>query len=345
MKQLLVILTAVVLAALSAPAALAHEEGKAQPRIAAALSDGEGLERTLTVELADADGGAPVPGATVVATARMTSPHIMRMAPWALPQTKPGTYRARIRFLMPADWEIDISVTGDAVVEATSTLPVEIRRSAPAGEAQSEPAIADPAGDPALTVLPARVEDAISSRDIWTMILLWVHGLASVGWILGVLLMVVALSERGPFLADGARRRLSSWYREWGAWLHWGFVPLIVLTGVYNMLYVTPFPIAWKPSQLSALASVPYGPLYEAILVVKLGLFAALLITGTQVLLRTIRPSGPPALGRGALGALRAALGPSGVAYLVCVPLVLAAAVALRYIHVLSHVAEVIAER
>ena len=46
--------------------------------------------------------------------------------------------------------------------------------------------------------------------------------------------------------------------------------------------------------------------------------------------------------GVGPVRTLVAALGPPGVIYLLTVPLILAAAMALRYVHILSHVAEVV---
>ena len=72
------------------------------------------------------------------------------------------------------------------------------------------------------------------------MAVLWVHGLASLGWILGVIVMAIALSVP-PLLTEGARAGISGWYRSWGAWVHWSAVPLIVATGIYNIVYVTPF--------------------------------------------------------------------------------------------------------
>ena len=331
-------------AALVLPAtALGHENGKAQPRIAAALSGGDGLVRTLTVRLTDLDSGDVIEGAEVSAFAQMTRPHVMRTAPWALTERKPGTYRARVQFLMAADWDVRIDVRGSDVVAATSELPIEITRVESAGGDPAAGGLDSAQGDgSALTPLPTQLDEAITSRDAASIAILWLHGLAAVAWVVGVLVMVVALGTSPGPLAEGWRGRLAGWYRSWGAWLHWGFVPLIVVTGIYNLLWVTPFPIAWKPSQIEALGDVPYGPLYEAILVVKLGLFVALLVTGTQVLRRTVRPTAPlpPAAGFGRT--LAAGLGPSGVMYLLAVPLILGAAAALRYVHVLSHVADVL---
>jgi len=341
---------ALALAALTLPwAAAAHEGGKAEPRIAAAVADEGGLVRVVTVRLTDVDGGEPVPGATVTATAEMTDPHLMRLAPWPLTETEPGVYQARVQFVMPAPWELTIEASGNDVVGATSRLTVDIEPAgAPLGPPISQPApvgAPPPAGGetPALTLLPTVLEDSVGGRDILTMAVLWLHGGAAVGWIVGVVAMALALSTRPGILAEAFRERLARCYRRWGAWAHWSLVLVIVGTGIYNMLYVTPFPIAWRPGQFDALADVPYGPLYEAILIVKLGLFAALLITGTQVLLRTVRPTASLSEARsGAVRTLAGALGPPGIFYLASVPLIIGAAVALRYIHILSHVAAVV---
>ena len=341
-----------VVALAAAPSTAAHTGGKAEPRIAAGLSKGDGLVHVLTVRLTDLDTGEPVTGATVSATAEMVDPHLMRLAPWQLPEGKPGIYRARVQFVMPGNWEATISASGTNVVSATSRLPVEIEaRAAPLGPPISAPpligapspaSVGEQAAD--IAVLPTRLEDDIGRRDALSMAVLWLHGVSALGWIVGVLVMAVALSTPPGVLTEGFRSRVSGWYRGWGAWLHWGFVPLIVWTGIYNMIYVTPFSLVWRPSQLDDLADIPYGPLYEALLVVKLALFAGLLITGTHVLIRTLRkePATGPANGSLA-GTLASALGPPGIFYLASVPLILAAAMSLRYIHVLSHVATVIA--
>jgi hypothetical protein len=166
------------------------------------------------------------------------------------------------------------------------------------------------------------------------------------GWIVGVLVMALALSVQPGVLAETFRGQLARWYGRWGAWLHWALVPVIVATGIYNIVYVSPFSLVWRPGEFRELADIPYGALYEAILIVKLGLFVALLITGTQVLVRTVRPR-PLRVGDGQSGFVRSlasALGPPGLFYLATVPLILAAAMALRYVHILSHVAEVVSQ-
>lgn len=346
------IVAALAAALVAASGAQAHVGGKAEPRIAASLR-GDGLVQTLTVRLTDRDGGGPIEGASVSAFAQMTRPHVMRTAPWELSEREPGVYAARIQFLMPARWLVRIDVEGSEVVPASAELRVDIERGAAAAGPEQGSAVPGASGDraesapggEALTVLPTRLDERVTTREAAEIAILWVHGLAAGAWMVGVLVMVVALGSPAGVLAEGWRSRLAAWYRSSGAWLHWGLVPVVVGTGVYNMLRVTPFSLVWSPGGLDGLAAVPYGSLYEAILIVKLGLFAALLISGTQLLRRTVAihpaPSRAPA-GAGFLRTLAAGLGPSGVVYLVAVPLVLGAAAALRYVHVLSHVADVV---
>ena len=320
-------LAIVALTALAAPSlAAAHRGGRAEPRIAAAVT-GRGVDQTILVRLVDADSGEPVRGARVEVTAEMTRPHVMRLAPWRLPERGDGTYRALVRFPMAAEWTLEIDAEGNKLVpaRATTTRVVSAEPSRPAtGTATAAP-------------LPTVVDDRVNERDVVTMVALWLHSISALGWIVGVLVMALALSARPGVLAERFRLRLRAAYLDWGAWLHWGLVPAIVLTGIYNVVDVTPFPLAWRPGDLARLGNIPYGALYEAILAVKLGLFAALLITGTQLLRRVTREprtKEPPSI--------VAALGPSGLLYVATVPLILGAAMALRYVHVLSHVGEVL---
>lgn len=325
---------ALVLALVVVPSTLAHNGGKAEPRIAAELG-GSGLVRPLTVRLTDVDNGDPISGATVTASAAMTAPHEMGTLPGRLQPVGDGVYRARLALFMPGKWTVKIGVSGKDLSSASADLPVSVslrsQESSPAG----------------LTRLPTALADDLTDRDYLTMAVLWIHGLAAMGWIIGVLAMALALSTRPGVIAEPFRAELARWYRRWGAWLHWSLVPVIVATGIYNLVYVSPFTLEWRPHDLSRLASIPYGALYEAILVVKLGLFAALLITGSQVLVRTVKPPAPnPTQSSGGfVRTLAGALGPSGVFYLATVPLILAAAMSLRYVHILSHVAEVVNTR
>jgi hypothetical protein len=329
-RSLSILLFALVLAGFCAGTAAAHRDGKAEPRISA-QARGTGFNRTLIVRLNDLDSGDPILGATVKVRTAMTRPHVMTLIPRTIPETKrPGVYSLPYTFVMPGDWSAEFEVTGQKVVTAKAKLDVPIAAAA-----------APPPSTNAPVPLPTRLETSLSERDWVTMAVLWLHGLASLGWIVGVVVMAIALSVP-PLLTGGARAGLSRWYRSWGAWAHWAAVPLIVATGIYNMVYVTPFELAVTPSAIDDLSNVAYGRTYEAILLFKLALFVVLLATGTMVLMRTIRPQVAPKPGAGPIRTLITALGPPGVVYLLTVPLILAAAMALRYVHILSHVGEVV---
>lgn len=311
----------------------AHIGGKAVPRIAAAVSSETGLLRTLTVRVTDVDDGAPITDATVTAAAEMVMPRALRTAPSTLVETRTGVYRARVPFAMAGEWVVLIGVGGEDVVSAKSRLPVRVELTGVAAVRPSGRGV---------EVLSASLETQLTQRDVVSMIMLWIHGLAALGWIVGVVVMALALSTRPGVLAEGFRTKLRDEYVAWGAWVHWSLVLWIVLTGVYNMLVVTPFGLAWRPSAVGTLSEVPFGALYQAILIVKLLLFVALLVTGTQLLRRTVGMSGRARdAGQGdQQGFVRVtanALGLAGIAYLAIVPLILGAAVALRYVHILSH--------
>ncbi len=219
----------------------------------------------------------------------MTRPHVMTLIPRTIPETKrPGVYSIPYTFVMPGDWNAEFEVTGPKVVTAKADLDVPIAVTAPPPTTTNTP-----------VALPTRLETSISERDWVSMAVLWVHGLASLGWIVGVIVMAIALSVP-PLLTEGARAGISRWYRSWGAWAHWSAVPLIVATGIYNMVYVTPFELAVTPSAIDDLSNIAYGRTYEAILLFKLALFVVLLVTGTMVLMRTIRPQAVAEPGAGA---------------------------------------------
>jgi hypothetical protein len=340
-RQLAVFLAVVVMGATAPAVALAHEGGKAEPRIAA-QAKGTGFNRTLIVRLTDLDSGKPIRGATVEVKTQMTRPHLMTLLPRTIPESsRPGVYRLPYTFVMPGEWEAEFQVSGAKVIGAKASLDVPVAVAGSSGT-QAAP------GQPAPAVLPTRLEAKVTERDWVTMFMLWVHGLAAMGWIIGVVVMTIALATPS-ILTSGIRARVAAWYRSWGAWAHWALVPLIVATGIYNMVYVTPFKLRWPwDNQLDLIA---YGNWYEGILLIKLALFVVLLATGTAMLLRAVRP-GPaatPALAHGSaepsqglVATLVGALGGAGIAYVLTVPAILAAAMALRYVHILSHVAEVV---
>lgn len=304
--------------------AFAHEGGKAEPRIAA-HAEGSGYNRMLVVRLTDLDSKSPVSGATVTARAQMTEPHLMTLVRRTIPEVTPrGTYRLPYTFAMPGDWKLELEVTGPRVVRARATLAVPIQATGPA---------------PHTTTLATRLDTKVTERDWLSMLMLWLHSLAAVGWIVGVVVMGIALATPG-FLATGVRGRIATAYRSWGAWVHWAAVPVIVGTGIYNMVYVSPFKLRWPWDH--ELEVIPYGETYEAILIVKLALFIVLLASGTAMLMRVLRRADGPDLPSGPLRLLLSGLGAPGAVYLLTIPAILAAAMALRYVHILSHVAEVV---
>jgi hypothetical protein len=330
-------LLVLALCAIAAGPAAAHRDGKAEPRIAA-RAQGKGFDRTLIVRLTDLDSGKPISGATVEVEASMTRPHFMSLIPRKVPEYRPpGTYRLPYYFIMTGDWTAEFRVSGAKVIGAKATLPVPI-----AGAAQP------PSSPQPFTPLPTRLETDITGRDWLTMAVLWLHSTAALTWIVGVIAMGIALATP-PLLAGGVRARVAAAYRSWGAWVHWAAVPVIIGTGIYNMVYVTPFELRWPWD--SELDTVAYGNAYEAILFVKLALFVVLLATGTAMLTRVVgsQRASVPAVAHGSaeptqglVRTLASALGPAGIAYVLTVPLLLAAAMALRYVHILSHVAEVV---
>lgn len=354
-RRLLVWALACAVVLVAAGPVSAHRAGKAEPRIAAGLSEEGGLERTLTVRLTDLDDPSErIRRATVVAVAQMSEE--MQMPPVRLRETAPGEYTGLVAFEEAGSWTIRIAVTGKKVVTARARLPVTIEEEAaahggtsteeaPAGGAGATTDESGSHGQADVTPLATTREDELVQGDYVRMAMLWIHGLAAMGWIIGVIVMVAALSTRPGVLAETARRRLADAYRSWGALAHWSLVPVIIATGIYNMVYVTPFDLPWSPATWEELASVPYGYLYEGILLTKLGLFAVLLATGTMTLMRTLHAvlpvvpvSNPHPSG---LRIAASVLGRPGLVYIATVPLILAAAMALRYVHVLNHVAVV----
>lgn len=203
---------------------------------------------------------------------------------------------------------------------------------APLAAADAADAEAEAAAE--VDVLPTRLDAVVTGRDTLRIVLLWLHGLAAAGWLLGVVVTAVALSLVPGVLQPGVRPTLARWYRRRGVWLHWALALVVVATGIYNVYEVTPFDLSWSPD-------APYGSLYVALLAAKLAGFALLLVTATLLTRRVLRRAAPAVTGR-PLRQLAASLGPAGIAYLALVPLVLGLVVALRYVHVLSHVAAVV---
>jgi hypothetical protein len=296
------------------------------------------LRAVVDLRVDDEDGGEPVRGADVRGVGKMTRPHTMYTYFGPLPEVAPGRYRATVKLPMTATWTLDLTVGGAEVVPRTVSVSVKIDRSA---LTESPPAVSrGPASASSAATLVGAVRYEISAREAQEMMVLWVHGIAATKWIAGIALLLVAVTAGSGSFVPGSRRRLACWYRRWGFPLTWLAAVVVVATGIYNMLRVSPFTLVWRPADLGTLAAIPYGRLYESVLVAKLALFVVMVATGLVAALRAPRGWGddvPPGAGAGLIARR---LGVPGLVFVACAPLVVAAVVALRYVHILSHVAE-----
>jgi hypothetical protein len=321
-----------------APPAGAHSGGRAVPVIDVTVRESGPLRALVDLRVHDEDGGEPVRGAEVRGVGEMTRPHTMYTYFGPLPEVAPGRYRATVKLPMTATWKLDLTVGGARVVPRTASVSVRIDRSA-----LTEPQAADAAQavvTPAATLVGA-VRYEISAREARDMAVLWVHGIAATAWIVGIALLLAAVTAGSGSLVPESRRRLARWYRRWGFPLTWLAAVVLVATGIYNMLRVSPFTLVWRPADLAGLAEIPYGRLYEGVLVAKLTLFGVMVITGLVAALRAPRGWGDDDATAGSGPRLVVQrVGVPGVIFVACAPLVVAAVVALRYVHILSHVAE-----
>lgn len=297
--------------AAGSPAA-AHQGDRALPGISVRIANTAGPERVITVRVSDRDGGGPVTDATVDGQADMTRPHRMNTFFGPLPEIAPGVYRGRVRFPMPADWRIAVRVSGDAVVPAEATTALRI---APLGAAPAAATGADAAAP-----VRVRVEERLAGRDVASVTVLWLHAGAALAWIVGVAVITLAagLGWLSPAAAAWLQRRRRAVVVLFAAALP----AVILLTGLYNVAEVSPVSLlhGWS-SGLDRFAD-----LYRLTFAVKVGLFAVILLAGGVAVRR---------VAAGARSPVRPA-----VALIALAPVLLMSAVALRYLHILTHVAE-----
>ncbi len=331
-----VVVVGLAAAALALPAsAAAHDRGgRAEPVASLVVREAGPLQALIDLRVRDEDGGEPVRAADVKGFGVMTRPHTMYTYFGPLREVSPGRYRARVTLPMAARWSLSITIGGRSVVTRTVKASLVIDRTA-----LTEPAT--PATAPAAPILVGNVRYVVTSREVEDMVVLWAHGIAATGWIVGLLLLLASATAGSGSLAPEARRRLARWYRRWGFPLVWLAAATVVATGIYNVLRVTPFDLVWRPGDFGELSQVPFGRLYEGILLVKLLLFALMLASGAGLARRAHRVwSEDVAAGDGVLRLGLRRLGVYGVVFVASAPLIVAAAVALRYVHILSHVAE-----
>lgn len=332
-KRLLVVGAVVALLALT-PSAAAHSGGRAVPAASVLVRQSGPLRALVDIRIRDQDGDRPIRGAEVEGFGVMTRPHTMYTHFEALPELASGRYRAAVLLPMAARWTLVLKITGRDVVARELRAPILIERRA--GAAPPRPQ--------ATPLLLGSVRYSVGRRDLVDMAVLWTHGVAATGWIVGIALLVLATTAGSGTFASGARRRIGRWYRRRGFALLILAAALVVATGTYNTLRVTPFGIVWRPGRLDELDDIPYGRLYEGILLAKLLLFLLMLVAGAAVAWRARRAwdgtwDDSAGVDRPLRGLVLRRLGSSGVVFLLTAPLIVAAAVALRYVHVLSHAA------
>ncbi|MEJ7568210.1 MAG: hypothetical protein WKF41_08080 [Gaiellaceae bacterium] len=327
---------AITASALALPAAgLAHDGGKAEPVASLVVRESGPLQALVDLRVRDEDGGEAVRAADVRGFAVMTRPHTMYTYFGPLPEVAPGRYRARVTLPMAARWSLSVTIGGGSVVTRRVKASVMIDRTALTERGTPS------AREPAPPVLVGRVRFAVTGREVGDMVVLWAHGIAATAWIVGLFLLLASVTAGSGSLAPEARRRLARWYGRWGFPLVWLAAATVVATGIYNLLRVTPFDLVWRPGDFGELSQVPFGRLYEGILLVKLLLFALMLASGAGLARRAHRVwSEDVAAGDGVLRLGLRRLGIYGVVFVASAPLIVAAAVALRYVHILSHVAE-----
>ncbi|MBI1892970.1 MAG: FixH family protein [Candidatus Rokubacteria bacterium] len=254
------------------------------------------LERRYLIGVFRVSNGNPVDGAQVVIQGDMPimpGLHPVRRLPLE-PEGTPGVYAGVVRFPMPGPWILRIQVSGP--VTGIVDILEQVGRTPPGS-------------------LPLGGASVFTRRNVLNLSARGIHLLGAAIWIGGLaFLSVLSLRRSEPALP----LENVSWIL-----LGWNGLGLIVLllTGVYNLLFNTPPGRLITPDDLREMLEGPYGKPYVALLIFKLSCFGALLSLAVVSLLR----------GRGAVtsGWLRinVALG----------LLALAAGGVLGYLHILTH--------
>jgi len=254
------------------------------------------LERRYLIGVFRVSNGNPVDGAQVVIQGDMPiMPGLHPVRRLRLePEGTPGVYAGVVRFPMPGPWILRIQVSGP--VTGIVDILEQVGR--------------NPAGS-----LPLGGASVFTRRDVLNLSARGIHLLGAAIWIGGLaFLSVLSFRRSEPALP----LENVSWIL-----LGWNGLGLIVLllTGVYNLLFNTPPGRLITPDDLREMLEGPYGKSYVALLIFKLSCFGALLSLAVVSLLR----------GRGAVtsGWLRINV--------VLGLLALAAGAALGYLHILSH--------
>lgn len=330
------VLATYALATLALPtSAGAHSEGKAIPKIDVTVTpDASSVTvQTVTVHISDLDSGTPVTGADVVAEGKMLEPHEMSTLPTTLqPTGDPGTYAANMRFPMAAEWTLAVHVSGSSVQTADkeTSFRVSLTTATPAagpGDLTSTP---PPGGGltPTVTGSTVRIRGSLSWRDAIPIATLAVHSISALAWVgLTLLLVLAAYPTRKRWMTDEFSERVLAKRSKWRL----GAIAagsLLVLTGLINGLVAAPFRLTPTPGAISNGLKIPFGGLYMAILATKIVILVIL------VFVNRISVNEDEDRADAAKFALRADA--------VLLPILLLAIVMLRYVHILSHLAQAV---
>lgn len=310
----------------------AHRAGKAIPRIRVESKPADpsgGLTHEITVTITDADSPSPVSGAEVTVEAEMTVPHHMQTIPISLAEEgTSGVYRGRIRYPMPAQWTLKVSVKGENVQEATAELSVDVSL-ASAGPDRTSPG-EEGGGGVGGERPQVKISGRLAASDAPPVISLAAHATFAAIWAIATIVLVLVAHPRTSrwFAAETRQAVLEKRSRLRLAALAGGV--LLVVTGISNGLIAAPFRLTPTASSIKAAMGYPFGSLYLLVLAGKIVVLVALVVAN-----RIPSPAADAQDGDRIHSTAKFALG----ADLVLFPLLLVLIVLLKYLHVLVHVA------
>ena len=255
-----------------------------------------GRQRRYLIGVFRASSGDPVNGAQVEVQGDMVSMpgfHPVRRLRFD-PEGTPGIYAGLVRYPMAGQWILRIRVSGPVVGIVDVLEQVGGRRSGS---------------------LPFGQGSVFTRRDVVNLSARGIHLLGAAIWIGGLaFLSVLSLRRSEPVLSV---ERVSGMLLGWNGL----GVVLLLLTGVYNLLFNTPPGRLLTLDDLREMLEGPYGKPYVTLLAFKLSCFGGLLALAVFSLVR----------GRSAATPFWLRLN------LVLGLLALAAAGVLGYLHILSH--------
>jgi hypothetical protein len=324
------ILATITLPVLLGSPAEAHRAGKAIPsiRVESQPADSSGsLTHEITVTISDADSPNPVSGAEVTVEASMSIPHSMHTLPIPLVEEgSSGIYKGRLRYPMPADWTLKVTVKGPNVQEATAELPVSVTLTSP----PSNQAPIDDAKGQSSTGRPVvTISGRLSGSDVVPIASLFAHAVFAAIWAISTLVLVlVAHPKTSQWFSPDVRRAVLKKRSPIRLAAVAGGV-LLVATGVSNGFVAAPFRLVPTFSSVKAAMQYPFGSLYLLVLAGKIVVLVALIIVN-----RVTAPSDVEATAGREAAQARFAL----AADLLLFPLLLILITLLKYLHVLVHV-------